>query len=88
MRVVALGAGQIQFQTLSGFFGWKPGAVISPVPAVTLSNAMTAVTSWRSPGVSNTVVLTATALSAKVGDVVWAGGMGGDQFKVLATGYR
>jgi hypothetical protein len=84
MRVVALGAGQIQFQTISGFFGWKPGAVISPALSFKVSSAMTAAANWRSPGVSNTVVLSAAALSATVGDMVWVGGIGGDQFRVLA----
>jgi hypothetical protein len=84
IRVVGLGVGQIQVQTLSGFFGQRPGAVISPAPSLTLSNVMTATASWRSPGVSNTVVLTATALSAKVGDMVWVGGIGADQFRILS----
>jgi hypothetical protein len=84
MRVVALGAGQIQFHTLSGYFGWGPGKVISPTLSYTLSSVLTAATNWKSPGVGNTVVVTASAISASVGDVVWVGGVGGDQFQIVA----
>ncbi len=84
MRVVALGAGQIQFHTLSGYFGWGPGNVISPTLSYNLSSALTAAINWKSPAVGNAVVVTATAISANVGDVVWVGGVGGDQFQIVA----
>ena len=84
MRVAAVGAGQIQFHTLSGYFGWGPGNVISPTLSYGLSRVMTAAANWKSPGVGHTVVVTATAISAKVGNVVWAGGVGGDQFQIMA----
>ena len=84
MRVVALGAGQIQFHTLSGYFGWGPGNVISLTLSYTFSSVITAATNWRSPGVGNTVVVTASTISANVGDVVWVGGVGGDQFQIVA----
>ena len=84
LRVEALGAGQIQFQTLSGNFGWGPSNVISTTLSYTLSSVLTAATSWQSPGVGNTVVVTATAVSANVGDIVWVGGVGGDQFRIDA----
>lgn len=84
MRVAALGTGQIQFHTLSGYFGWNSGAVISPTVSYTLSAVMTAATNWKSPGVGKSVVVAATAISAKAGDVVWVGGVGGDQFLIMA----
>ena len=84
MRVVAVGVGQIQFRTLSGYFGWGPGNVISPTLSYSLSSVMTTATKWKSPGVGNIVVVTASALSANVGDVVWVGGVGGDQFRIVA----
>jgi len=87
MRVVALGTGQIQFHTLSGYFGWGPDNVITTDLSYTLSNAFTAATNWQSPGTGNTVVVTATAVSANVGDIVWAGGVGGDQFQVTAISH-
>jgi hypothetical protein len=83
MRVVALGAGQIQGHTLSGYFGWGPGNVISPTLSYTLSSVLTTATNWKTPGVGNTVVVTAIAISASVGDVVWVGGVGADQFEIV-----
>jgi hypothetical protein len=84
MRVEALGAGQIQFRTLSGNFGLGSSNVISTTLSYTLSNAVTAAASWQSPGVGNAVVVPATAVSANLGDVVWVGGVGGNQFRVVA----
>jgi hypothetical protein len=83
MRVVALGAGQIQFHTLSGYFGWGPGNLLSQALSYTMSSVLTAATNWKTPGVGNTVVVTATAISASVGDVVWVGGVGADQFQIV-----
>ena len=48
-----------------------------------MSNVLTAATYWQTPGVGNSVVVTATAVSASVGDVVWVGGVGADQFQVV-----
>jgi hypothetical protein len=87
MRVEALGAGQIQFRTLSGYFGWGAGNVISPTLSYTLSSVMTAALNWKSPGVGNTVIVTAAAISATAGDVVWVGGVGGDQFQIVAISH-
>jgi hypothetical protein len=84
MAVVGLGAGQIQCHTLSGYFGWGSGNVIAQTLSYSLSSVMTAATSWPTPGVGNTVVVTATAISASVGDVVWVGGVDADQFQILA----
>jgi hypothetical protein len=84
MRVVAVGAGQIQCHTLSGYFGWGPGNVISPTLSYILSSVLTAATIWKTPGVGSTVVVPATAISANVGDVVWVGGVGADQFQIVA----
>ena len=84
MRVEALDAGQIQFHTLSGYFGLGPANVISTALSYTLSSVLTAATGWQSPGVGNTVVVTATAVSANVGDVVCVGGVAGDQFRIVA----
>jgi hypothetical protein len=84
IRVVALGTGQIQCRTLSGFFGWGPGNLIAQTLSYTMSSVLTAATNWKTPGVGNTVVVTATAVSANVGDVVWLGGVGGDQFQIVA----
>ena len=83
MRVVALGTGQIQCHTLSGYFGWGPDNLISQTLSYTMSSVLTAATNWKSPGVGNTVVVTATAISASVGDVVWVGGVGADQFQIV-----
>ena len=83
MRVVALGAGQIQCHTLSGYFGWGPGNLISQTLSYTMSSVLTAATNWKTPGAANTVVVTATAISASVGDVVWVGGVGADQFQIV-----
>jgi hypothetical protein len=83
MRVVALGAGQIQCHTLSGYFGWGPGNLITQTLTYTMPGVLTAATNWKTPGVGNTVVVTATAISASVGDVVWVGGVGGDQFQIV-----
>ncbi len=84
MSVVALGTGQIQCHTLSGYFGWGPGNLISQTLSYTMSSVLTAATNWQTPGVGNTVVVTATAISASVGDVVWVGGVGADQFQIVA----
>ena len=84
MSVVALGAGQIQCHTLSGYFGWGPDNLISQTLSYTMSNVLTAATNWQTPGVGNTVVVTATAISASVGDVVWVGGVGADQFQIVS----
>ena len=84
MKVMALGTGQIQCHTLSGYFGWGPGNVIAESLSYTLSSVVTATTSWRTPGVGNPVVVAASAISASVGDVVWVGGVGADQFQIIA----
>jgi hypothetical protein len=83
MSVVALGAGQIQCHTLSGYFGWGSGNLISQDLSYTMSSVMTAATPWKTPGVGNTVAVTTTAVSASVGDVVWVGGVGADQFRIV-----
>jgi len=49
----------------------------------TMSSVLTAATNWKTPGAANTVVVTATAISASVGDVVWVGGVGADQFQIV-----
>src|ERR1035438_6980299 len=81
MRVVALGDGQIQCRTLSGYFGWVPGNLITQTLTYTMPGVVTAAINWTTPGVGNTVVVSATAISASVGDVVWVGGVGADQFR-------
>src|ERR1035438_10006169 len=81
MRVVALGDGQIQCRTLSGYFGWGPGNLITQTLTYTMPGVVTAAINWTTPGVGNTVVVSATAISASVGDVVWVGGVGADQFR-------
>ena len=84
IRVVALGAGQIECKTLSGYFGWVPGNLISQTLSYTMSSVVTAAANWGTPGVGNTVAVTATSVSANVGDVVWVGGVGADQFQIIA----
>jgi hypothetical protein len=84
MDVVALGTGQIQCHTLSGYLGWGPGTLIAQTLTYTMSSVLTPATNWQTPGVGNTVVVTARAISASVGDVAWVGGVGADRFQIVA----
>ena len=84
MKLVALGVGQIQCQTLSGYFSWPAGTPITTTTNYIISNVMSAASNWTTPGTGNTVVVGATTVSANVGDIVWAGAVGQDQFQVVS----
>ena len=84
MKLLALGVGQIQCQTLSGYFSWPAGTPITTTTDYIISNVMTAASNWTTPGMGNTVVVGASAVSANVGDIVWAGAVGQDQFQVVS----
>ncbi len=85
MRVSALGADRIQFTAVSGgYFGWSPGTLIVTSFTYSLSTVVTAATKWITPGVGNTVQLNANRVTATVGDVVWAGGVGANQFQIIS----
>jgi hypothetical protein len=85
MKVNALGIGQIQFTLVSGGdFGWSPGNLIVTSFVYSLSNVVTAAAKWTTPGVGNTVQVSASAVTASVGDVVWVGGVGANQFQIVS----
>jgi hypothetical protein len=82
MRVSALGSGEILFKEVSGgYFGWSPGTVIATSFGYTLTNVVTAAGDWITPGMSNTIPVSASAVTGNVGDVVWAGA---NQFRILS----
>jgi hypothetical protein len=83
MRVASLGTGEIRFTVASGgYFGWSPGTLIVTSFSYSLSNVVTAASRWVNPGVGNTVEMRASAVTASVGDVVWVGGVGANQFQI------
>jgi hypothetical protein len=85
MRVSALGSDQIQFTVVSGgYFGWPPGKLIVTSSGYSLSSVVTAASAWITPGVGNTVQITASAVTGSVGDVVWVGGVGANQFQIIS----
>jgi hypothetical protein len=85
MRVSALGSDQIQFSAVSGgYFGWSAGMPIVTSFGYSLSSVVTAASAWITPGVGNTVQITASAVTGSVGDVVWVGGVGANQFQIIS----
>lgn len=83
MRVSALGSGKIFFTEVSGgYFGWSAGTLIVTGFGYTLTNVVTAASSWVTPGMGNTVQVSASAVTGIVGDVVWVGGVGVNQFQI------
>ena len=85
MRVSAVGSGKIFFTAVTGgYFGWSAGTLIVTGFGYTLTNVVTAASSWISPGVGNTVQVSASVVTGNVGDVVWVGGVGRDQFQILS----
>ena len=85
MRAGSLGSGQILFTAVSGgYFGWSPGTLIVTSFTYSLSTVVTAATKWTTPGVGNTVQLNASRVTASVGDVVWVGGVGANQFQIIS----
>jgi hypothetical protein len=85
MRVSALGSGQIQFTAVSGgYFGWLADTLIVTSFGYSLSIVVTAAASWTTPGVGNTVQISASTVTGSVGDVVWVGGVGANQFQIMS----
>jgi hypothetical protein len=85
MRVSAVGSGQILFTAVSGgYFGWSAGTLIVTSFGYSLSNVITAASNWATPGIGNTVQVSASAVTGSVGDVVWVGGVGASQFQIVS----
>jgi hypothetical protein len=83
MQVLGAGSQSMLFQSLGEYFGWPAGTVITASLTYTLTTVVTANSKWVSPGTGGTVQVTASAVSGAVGDVVWVGGVGKSQFKIL-----
>jgi hypothetical protein len=85
MRVNALASDQIQFNVVTGgYFGWPAGKLIVTGFDYSLSTVITAAASWTNPGVGNLVQVSASAVTGSIGDVVWVGGVGGNQFQIIS----
>jgi hypothetical protein len=85
MRVSALGSSQIKFSVVSGgYFAWPPDTLIMTSFAYSLSNVVTAASAWTTPGVGNKVQVSARTVTGSVGDVVWVGGVGANQFQIIS----
>jgi hypothetical protein len=85
MRVSSVGGTEILFTAVTGgYYGWSPGTLITTSFSYSLTNVVTAATSWATPGVGNTVNVSASAVTGSVGDVVWVGGVGGSQFQIIS----
>ncbi len=85
MRVSAVASDQIRFAEVSGgYFGWPAGKPIVTSLDYSLSTVLTAASAWTTPGVGNTVQISASAVTASVDDVVWVGGVGGSQFQITS----
>ena len=83
MRVSGQGSSSIMFTAVSGgYFGWSAGTLIVTGFGYTLTNVVTAASSWVTPGVGNTVQVSASAVTGNEGDVVWVGGVGVNQFQI------
>ena len=65
-------------------FSDYPGTLIVTSFTYSLSTVATAPTKWITPGVGNTVQLSASRVTASVGDVVWVGGVGANQFQIIS----
>ena len=85
MRVSAVSTSEILFTVVSGgYFGWSAGTLITTSFGYTLTTVVTAASAWVSPGVGNTVPVSASAVTGSVGDVVWVGGAGSSQFQITS----
>lgn len=85
MRVGSVGSGQILFTAVSGgYFGWSAGTPIVTSFSYSLSNVVTAASGWVTPGVGSTVQVSASAVTGSVGDLVWVGGVGANQFQITS----
>lgn len=67
-----------------GYFGWPPGTLIVTSFGYLLSSVVTAAASWTTRGVGNTVQISASTTTGSVGDVVWVGGVGANQFQIIS----
>jgi hypothetical protein len=84
MRLDARTNGAMEFTGVSGgYYGWSAGTIIVTNFSFTLTNVVSAAGNWISSGIGSTNRVTANSVMARVGDIVWVGGVGANQFQII-----